>query len=267
LSMPDSYNVTKVLSRNLPDILCFVLATGGAQGPMDELSYLLQIFYQSCKLTVPLVLVCEIFEDINFILLDDAQRTYNESLTSALEAEIELRKTEIHQNILEANCSELITRRTLESTKSFIKVLVKDDAVATFRAAHIQPARAAAPFYMLKHHPALCGLLQFHLDRTMNYIGLRLCNEWECCIGVLYLYNAVKSQVPYSSILRGIASRFQNFASRGEVAPRERVAIPIQSQLHACCQGETRRDATLVEMRREVRAMCDRGAASCYINP
>jgi hypothetical protein len=48
----------------------------------------------------------------------------------------------------------------------------------------------------------------------------------------------------YSSILREIASRFQNFASRGEVAPRERVAIPIQSQLHACCQVETRRDAT-----------------------
>jgi hypothetical protein len=32
------------------------------------------------------------------------------------------------------------------------------------------------------------------------------------------------------------------------------------------CQVETRRDATLVEMRREVRAMCDSGAASCYIN-
>jgi hypothetical protein len=49
----------------------------------------------------------------------------------------------------------------------------------------------------------------------------------------------------YSSILRGIASRFQHFASRGEVAPRKRVAIPIRSQLHACCQVETRRDATL----------------------
>jgi hypothetical protein len=71
----------------------------------------------------------------------------------------------------------------------------------------------------------------------------------------------------YSSILRGIASRFQNFASSGEVAPRKRVAISTRSQLHACCQVETRRDATLVEMRREVRAMCDRGAASCYINP
>jgi hypothetical protein len=71
----------------------------------------------------------------------------------------------------------------------------------------------------------------------------------------------------YSSILRGIASRFQNLASREEVAPRKRVAIPIRSQLYACCQVETRRDASLVEVRREVRAMRDRGAASCYINP
>jgi hypothetical protein len=70
-----------------------------------------------------------------------------------------------------------------------------------------------------------------------------------------------------SSILRGTASRSQNFTSGFEVAPRERVAISIRSQLHACCQVETRRDATLVEMRREVRAMCDRGAANCYINP
>jgi hypothetical protein len=71
----------------------------------------------------------------------------------------------------------------------------------------------------------------------------------------------------YSSILREIAPRFQNFAAKVEVAPRKRVAIPTRSQLHACCQLETRRDATLVEMRREVRAMCDKAAASCYVNP
>jgi hypothetical protein len=71
----------------------------------------------------------------------------------------------------------------------------------------------------------------------------------------------------YSSIPREIASRFQNFAAKVEVAPRKRVAISTRSQLHACCQVETRRDATLVEMRREVRAVCDRSAGNCYINP
>ena len=63
----------------------------------------------------------------------------------------------------------------------------------------------------------------------------------------------------YSSILRKIASRFQNFASRREVAPRKRVAISIRSQLHACGQVETRRDATLAEMRRGVSWPCDIG--------
>jgi hypothetical protein len=48
----------------------------------------------------------------------------------------------------------------------------------------------------------------------------------------------------------------------GEVAPRERVAIPIRSQLHACCQVETRRDAILMEMRREVSWSCDIGIDS-----
>ena len=63
----------------------------------------------------------------------------------------------------------------------------------------------------------------------------------------------------YSSILQGIAPRFQNSASSGEVAPRERVAISIRSQLHACCQVETRRDAILMEMRRKVSRSCDIG--------
>jgi hypothetical protein len=44
------------------------------------------------------------------------------------------------------------------------------------------------------------------------------------------------------------------------------IAISARSQLHACCQVETRRDATLVEMRCEVRAACYRGTGSCYIN-
>lgn len=42
----------------------------------------------------------------------------------------------------------------------------------------------------------------------------------------------------------------------------ERVAISTWSQLHACCEAETRRDATLVEMRREVCSVCDRSAGS-----
>jgi hypothetical protein len=74
------------------------------------------------------------------------------------------------------------------------------------------------------------------------------------------------SAPPYSSILRGIASLFQNFAAKVEVAPRKRVAISTRSQIHACCQVETRRDATLVEMRREVCAVCDRGAANVMNN-
>lgn len=49
---------------------------------------------------------------------------------------------------------------------------------------------------MLKHHPTLYRLLQFHLKRSMCYVGIRLCNEWDYCMGVLHLYNVVKSQVP-----------------------------------------------------------------------
>jgi hypothetical protein len=109
------------------------------------------------------------------------------------------------------------------------------------------------------------------LERCLTYLA-QFSDQIQYVTPKRHGWTRVSSTTPatrsfYSSILRGIASRFQNFASRGEVAPRKRVAISTRSQLHACCQVETRRDATLVEMRREVRAMCDRGAASCYINP
>jgi hypothetical protein len=60
-----------------------------------------------------------------------------------------------------------------------------------------------------------------------------------------------------SLVFWGIASRFQNLASRGEVAPLKRVAISIRSQLHACCQVDTRCDANLVEMHRKVLCTLD----------
>jgi hypothetical protein len=225
-STPDSHDIIKTLARNIPDILCFVLENGGANGPIDELSCLLQTFYQSHKLTVPLVFACKIFVDINLILLDDVQRAYHELKALALRAEIELKKLDLYHKLLKADCSIPITRQTLESTRSFIGVIVKDDAVAKFRAAHVKPARATAPFYMLKHHPILCGLLQFHLDRTLSYVGLRLCNEWECCIGVLHLYNAVKPQVSSwtdSETMINTYSESHLFKGRAPTKPKEQL--------------------------------------------
>jgi hypothetical protein len=49
---------------------------------------------------------------------------------------------------------------------------------------------------------------------------------------VIFVFLAFSTTI-YSSILRGIASRFQNFTARAEVALRKRVAISIRSQLHA----------------------------------
>lgn len=196
MSTPDSYDITKLLARTIPDILCFLLGLGGEHGPIDELSYMIQTFYESKELIVPLVFACNIFVDINAILFDDVQRAYYELKASALKAQVALRGINVHNKALQADCSIPITRKTLESIKTFIEIAVQDDVVVKFRAAHVRPARETAPFYMLKHHPTLCGLLQFHLERSMSYLGIRLCDEWECCMGVLHLYNAVSSQVP-----------------------------------------------------------------------
>jgi hypothetical protein len=225
-STPDSHDVTKLLARSIPDIICFLLAIGGENGPIDEFSHMLQAFYNSRELRVPLVLACDIFVDINAIFLGDVQRAYHELRASALRAAVALKKLDVHQKLLQADCSIPITRETLASINLFIETAVQDDAVANFRAAHIRPARATEPFYMLKHHPTLCGLLQFHLERSMCYVGIRLCNEWDCCMGVLHLYNVVKSQVPSWTDMETLISMYGEshlFKGKAPTKPKEQL--------------------------------------------
>jgi hypothetical protein len=64
---------------------------------------------------VPLILACDIFVDINAIFLGDVQRAYHELKASALRASVALKKLDVHQKLLQADCSIPITRETLAS--------------------------------------------------------------------------------------------------------------------------------------------------------
>jgi hypothetical protein len=185
--------VETILTRAIPDVVCFMLSVGGSNSPVDELSCNLLAFYESHKITVPLVVSCEIFSDIHFVLLGDIQRPFLELSSSADQAELAMKKSETHVNLLKTDCSSFETRASFKTLRNCMRLMVKKDTVTDFRQRHIVPSREnLTPFYLLKHHPTLCGMLQFHIDRTMCYGGLRTCNEWRCLIGIVHLYNAVR---------------------------------------------------------------------------
>lgn len=175
---PPSTFVLKILARAIPDVVCFMLDDEGSNLPVDELSCNLLNFQKFHKITVLLVISCEIFVDIHFVLLEDLQRPFRELSSSADHAEFAINKSETHANILKADCSSSRTRASFKALRKCMDLTVKKDIVTDFREAHFEARRDdLTPFYLLKHHPTLCGMLQFHIDRTMCYGGLRICNE------------------------------------------------------------------------------------------
>ena len=83
--------------------------------------------------------------------------------------------------------------------------------------------------------PVFCIRIQasHYVCAIMSLLGKSLCTFGK------------RTTAGYSSILRRIASRLQDFTSGSKVAPSKRIAIAVLRQLHACCQVETRRDAIL----------------------
>jgi hypothetical protein len=52
------------------------------------------------------------------------------------------------------------------------------------------------PFYYLRRHPVLCGLMIFRFSLTMNELGLSNSNQWGATIASTHLYNAVRQELP-----------------------------------------------------------------------
>lgn len=47
------------------------------------------------------------------------------------------------------------------------------------------------PFTFLRHHPILCGVMQFHITLTMQDQGMKLSDAWGSIMSVAHLYNAI----------------------------------------------------------------------------
>ena len=69
------------------------------------------------------------------------------------------------------------------------------DARHVFAAKSINAIPPGEPHYLLLHHPVLCGILSFHINFMLTWIGLEIA-EVSGTMNVLHLYNALRGKVP-----------------------------------------------------------------------
>lgn len=55
------------------------------------------------------------------------------------------------------------------------------------------------PFYLLKNHPVLSGLLMFNLNMRLQEAGITLCNAWGSVIYPAHLYNACRQSANWET--------------------------------------------------------------------
>ena len=170
--------ITDILVRLIPDMIAFMCRVDDHGAPVDQLSSHVFALYNSHKVTVPLVFACEIFLDIMFVLGRDIERAFGELREAASAATASMRKYAIYTKALGCDSADAQINTHIEALGVAIKLLVSEDAIVEFRREHIRPLREGlTPYCLLKHHPILCGMLRFHIDRSLYYIGLCMCNE------------------------------------------------------------------------------------------
>ena len=192
LPEPGPDTVETILTRAIPDIVCFICLIGGKNSFADEFSCSVFDFHQAHKVSVPLVVACQIFVDVHFVLLHDIKKSFCELQSSAAHIGSAMKKSEVQTKISKYDGSFPKTREAFTNLKDLMEHVVNKDAVAAYRRTNIKPIRDnLTPFCLLKHHPTVCGMTKFYLDRTLCVAGLRMCNEWHCLIGMVHLYNAL----------------------------------------------------------------------------
>lgn len=79
----------------------------------------------------------------------------------------------------------------LTQLRDFAHSWALTDQVGTIRRGAVHDMKPR-PFYLLKNHPLLSGLLIFRLNILMNDVGIAFCNAWDSMVYSAHLYNAAR---------------------------------------------------------------------------
>ncbi|KAK5164012.1 uncharacterized protein LTR77_010103 [Saxophila tyrrhenica] len=173
-------------------MLTFYCSHPGPEKPLDQLTSYVADFYKTGEVTVRLVLACEIFVDIFFVLRDGITSPFVALDKFADQTSSWLKRDDVHAKVLGCNLGDEYHATATQRLKPFVERSVKRDVVAEFKLEFGNSERShdLAPFALLKHHPILCGMMLFHISRTRYHLGTSLSSARECMMAVMHMYNA-----------------------------------------------------------------------------
>jgi len=133
-----------------------------------------------------------IFVELHHILQQDVNKGYNELNCAGQHAQGKfdslLRFTAgLAPDKNRKNIEDFLSVHTL-----MFKLDVQHDVVSESRKHWFGVESTLQPFYLLAHHPILCGILQFNVHKGMQHGGIKLSNCWAVVISVAHIYNACK---------------------------------------------------------------------------
>ncbi|KAK3047412.1 hypothetical protein LTR09_011159 [Extremus antarcticus] len=190
--------IIRLLLRLIPDMVLFsveyYLRFTDKSNPLDQLTSHIAEYYETQKISIPLIFACEIFLDIIFELRSDISRPWDELRDCGIRAQAALKTHYFHTKALADERAGPETLKRCHHMEVFIDDAVRKDMVTAHRwKMDNRPVMdGLTPFCLLKHHPVLCGVLAFNIDQSMYQIGLCLSNDWMCLMSVMHLYNAAR---------------------------------------------------------------------------
>jgi hypothetical protein len=162
----------------------------------DELTRgLIELLMHRGKVPIWLVLACQVYLDIRFILESAISRGHDELVAKGASM-----NSIIGQYI---NFSKDVTDRPpplLKHALDEVECWITDDcwshARSDCRTAIGVDIKGLEPYFYLRRNPLLCGLMVFRSDLTMNEHGLAVANAWGATFACVHLYNAIKHELP-----------------------------------------------------------------------
>jgi len=172
----DPPTIVAVLARFLRDMRAYCCALGGIDKPLDQLTLYASEFYETNEVTVRLVLECEIFVDIFFILRQNIFSPFVALGEAAKRASNSLKRYDVHVRVLGSDLRNEQLDEVFGALRTFVERCVERDMIAEFRlkGGEQWKHKRLGAFCLLKHHPILCGIMRFNIDRKMYHIGTSL---------------------------------------------------------------------------------------------
>lgn len=184
-----------VLLQILPEF-CLIASLTDIFPAEDEMIRGMRLMVSKKPVTMWLTFAAQIFLDVNHILRDTVIRGLYDLQRNAKFIENSISQVlEFHED-LRVETWPRSNDKALVEISDLIKRYVAEDVVqnARKRMRNFGSLPSPEPFFLLRQHPLLCGLICFKVKMLMQEASITFVNAWGSVLYTAHLYNAVRQE-------------------------------------------------------------------------